>query len=98
MTANKNAIIKIIFTSIKEVNENQPSDNRLKLKKDEFLVSDKSKIDSLGLITLLVNIEDKINKTYNVDLNLLEENFISDEKTPFQTIDNLAEWLHNNVK
>lgn len=98
MTTNKNAIIEIIFTSIKEVNENQPSDNRLKLKKDEFLVSDKSKIDSLGLITLLVNIEDKINKTYNVDLNLLEENFISDEKTPFQTIDNLAEWLHNNVK
>ena len=98
MTANKNSIIEIIFTSIKEVNENQPSNNKLKLKKDELLVSDKSKIDSLGLITLLVNIEDKINKTYNVRLNLLEENFISDEKTPFQTIDNLAEWLHNNVK
>ena len=98
MTANKNSIIEIIFTSIKEVNENQPSNNKLKLKKDELLVSDKSKIDSLGLITLLVNIEDKINKTYNVRLNLLEENYISDEKTPFQTIDNLAEWLHNNVK
>ena len=98
MSANKNSIIEIIFTSIKEVNENQPSNSKLKLKKDELLVSDKSKIDSLGLITLLVNIEDKINKTYNVRLNLLEENFISDEKTPFQTIDNLAEWLHNNVK
>ena len=43
MMSNKNAIIEIIFTSIKEVNENQPSDNRLKLKLDEFLVSDKSK-------------------------------------------------------
>ena len=54
-------------------------------------MSDKSKIDSLGLITLLVSIEDKINKTYNINLNLLEENFLLDTKTPFQTIDNLVE-------
>ena len=42
MMSNKNAIIEIIFTSIK-FNENQPSDNRLKLKLDEFLCLIKAK-------------------------------------------------------
>ena len=98
MTTKKNVIIDIIFSSIREVNEQQPNENRLKLDKKEFLVSDKSNIDSLGLITLLVNIEDKINKSYNLKLNLLEEKFISDKETPFETIDELAEWLYINVE
>jgi hypothetical protein len=89
--------LELIYSSIKEVNKQQPPGNQLKLDKNELLISDKSSIDSLGLITLLINIEDKINTDYKKKINLVDEKLISEIDTPFKTLDSLATWLQNNV-
>ena len=51
MTDNNKLYLELIFAAIKEVNMQQPPEYQLKFNKDEFLISDKSCIDSLGLIT-----------------------------------------------
>jgi len=97
MTDNNKLYLDLIFEAIKEVNKQQPPEYQLKLNKDEFLISDKSCIDSLGLITLLINIEEKISNKFKINLNLLDEKLISEESTPFETLSSLASWLNNNV-
>lgn len=90
--------LELIYGSIKEVNKQIAPKNHLKLKVNEYLVSDKSPIDSLGLITLLIHIEGEISKKFNQNINLIEEELISEVDTPFETIGSLAEWLKDNVK
>ena len=97
MTDNNKLYLELIFAAIKEVNMQQPPEYQLKLNEDEFLISDKSCIDSLGLITLLINIEEKISNKFKINLNLLDEKLISEESTPFETLSSLASWLNNNV-
>ena len=97
MTDNNELFLELIFAAITEVNIQQPPEYQLKLNKDEFLISDKSCIDSLGLITLLINIEEKISNKFKKNLNLLDEKFISEENTPFKTLGSLASWLNKNV-
>ena len=98
MTDNNKLYLDLIFEAIKEVNKQQPPEYQLILNKDEFLISDKSCIDSLGLITLLINIEEKISNKFKINLNLLDEKLISEESTPFETLSSLASWLNNNVQ
>ena len=98
MTDNNELFLELIFAAITEVNIQQPPEYQLKLNKDEFLISDKSCIDSLGLITLLINIEEKVSNKFKKNLNLLDEKYISEENTPFKTLGSLASWLNNNVQ
>ena len=55
------------------------------------------KLNFLLLIILLINIEDKIQNEFNKKLDLVEEKLISDENSPFKSVDGLAKWLENNV-
>jgi len=97
MADTNDLFLEIIFSAIKEVNKQQPPEYQLNLDKNEFLISDKSSLDSLGLITLLINIEEKISKKFKINLNLLDEELISEKNTPFETLASLAAWLKNNV-
>ncbi len=97
MTDTNDLFLEIIYSAIKEVNKQQPPEYQLNLDKNEFLISDKSSLDSLGLITLLINIEEKISKKFKINLNLLDEELISEKNTPFETLASLAVWLKNNV-
>lgn len=97
MTSKYNKILDIIYSAIEEVNRQQPPEYTLKKEKDEFLISDKSSIDSLGLITLLINIEEKIKKEFDIKIDLVEEDLIYEKNTPFKTLDSLAKWLEKNV-
>jgi len=98
MSDKYNYFLNLIFSSVKDLNKQQPPEFKLKTKKNELLISDKSSLDSLGLVTLLIIIEDKIKKDLNKKIVLVNVKLISVENTPFKTIDSLARWLVKNVK
>ena len=98
MSDKYNYYLNLIFSSVKDLNKQQPPESKLKSKKNELLIAEKSNLDSLGLVTLLIIIEDKIKKDLNKKIVLVNDKLISVENTPFKTIDSLARWLVKNVK
>ncbi len=98
MSDKYNYFLNLIFSSVKDLNKQQPPESKLKSKKNELLIAEKSNLDSLGLVTLLIIIEDKIKKDLNKKIVLVNDKLISVENTPFKTIDSLARWLVKNVK
>ena len=98
MSDKYNYFLNLIFSSVKNLNKQQPPESKLKSKKNELLIAEKSNLDSLGLVTLLIIIEDKIKKDLNKKIVLVNDKLISVENTPFKTIDSLARWLVKNVK
>ena len=57
-----------------------------------------SKLDSLGLITFLVSVEQKIEDTYGIEITIADEKAMSLKNSPFRTVDSLNNYLTELIK
>ncbi len=52
-----------------------------------------SDIDSLGLVGLLIELEERVSERYGVPVSLTDEHAMSQEHSPFRTVGSLAAYL-----
>src|SRR5918995_6577233 len=50
-------------------------------------------VDSLGLVSLIVSIEQAIEDTWNISLSLADERAMSQTRSPYRTVGSLAEYV-----
>ena len=85
-------ILDVIYKSIDKINEMNEK-YTLSKKIDEPLIGPSSNLDSLGLVNLIVNIEQNIEDEFSVSVTLADEKALSQERSPFRTIDSLADYI-----
>jgi acyl carrier protein len=87
----KNEIVQIIFEMIDEINKQ----NETNLTKDinARLFGKESTLDSLGLVNLIVSIEEAVNEKFDVAISIVDEKAMSQVRSPFRTIDTLADYI-----
>ena len=85
----KDKISEVIFDAIDELNEQLPEEQRLEKNLDTILIGEDGKIDSLGLVNLIVLIEQKIEEDFGIYISLADESDTSREGNPFDNIKNL---------
>jgi len=89
----KEKIIQSIYDSIDSLNAQLPSDEHIAKSDDTTLFGSDSKIDSLGLINLIVAVEQNITDEYDIIITLADERAMSQEKSPFRTVSSLADYI-----
>jgi acyl carrier protein len=52
-----------------------------------------SDIDSLGLVQLLIDVEERVSDRYGVPVSLADEKAMSQAHSPFRSVDSLAQYL-----
>ena len=52
-----------------------------------------SDIDSLGLVGLLVELEERVSDRYGIPVSLTDEQAMSQERSPYRTVGTLADYL-----
>jgi acyl carrier protein len=52
-----------------------------------------SALDSLGLVTLIVDVEQRLADEYDVSITLASENAMSRRQSPFRTVGTLADYI-----
>ena len=87
-------IYKIIVSSLTE-STGLSKDN---ITDDTPIFGGESKIDSLGLVTLLVSIEQKIEDEMNVNITIADEKAMSLKNSPFKTVRSLTDFINNKLK
>jgi len=85
--------IQAIFVTIDEVNEQLPEEQRLTKSIDTVLFGESGKLDSLGLVNLIVGTEQRLEELFEVSLTLADEKAISQKNSPFRTVGTLAEYI-----
>ena len=86
-------IVDMILATIDEVNELLPPVQQLEKSVDTVVFGGDGKLDSLGLVTFIVAVEQKIAETFNVTLTLADEKAMSQRNSPFRNIGALAEYI-----
>lgn len=90
---NSENIRKIIFEAIDEINQ-QLADGKQILKSDDaVLYGPKSSLDSLGLVNLIVDIEQKFQDETGISINLADEKALSQKNSPYLSVKSLSEYI-----
>lgn len=93
----KDKIIELIYVTIDELNEfREPENQILKTENTEFL-GHHSVLDSLGLINLIVSLEQAVNDELNVEITLADERAMMMASSPFRTVSTLAEFIEKLI-
>ena len=88
----KEEITEIIFASIEEINAEQ--EINIPKNANSNLFGIESDLDSLGLVNLIISIEEAINDKYDVSITLADEKAMSRKNSPFKNVQTLVDYLH----
>jgi len=85
-------VIQAIFDAIDELNEQRPEGKQLEKSADTVLFGESGMLDSLGLVNLIVVVEQKLDEDFGVSVTLADEKAMSQKSSPFRSVKTLAEY------
>lgn len=90
---SKQRVIESIQASIDEVNQTLAPDRQLERDPSTVLFGEGSKLESLGLVTLIVGVEQRISDDLGVTVTLVNEKAMSLRNSPFRTVETLTDYV-----
>ena len=89
----KNKILQSIYNSIDSLNAQLPIEEHVEKSNSTALFGSGSKLDSLGLINLIVAVEKNIENEFDTTITLADERAMSQEDSPFRTVGSLTDYI-----
>lgn len=83
----------VIMNSIEEINRQLENEHQLEKYTNTVLFGEDGKLDSLGLINLVVAVEQNIEDEFDVTITLADERAMSQETSPFKTVGTLTDYI-----
>ena len=93
MNIDAAAIEQIVFKCIEELNLQLPPESKLQNSLDTILVGEAGVLDSLGLITFIVSLEEAVEEETGTHMALLEEELLVDSEGPLRTVGSMVNWI-----
>ena len=90
---NNEKIVRAVMDAIDELNEQLPKEKKLAKSVDTALFGKAGNLDSLGLVSLVTTVEQKIEESFGKSAVLLEDIDLLENDNPFQTVKSLADYI-----
>ena len=91
-------IIDLIFETIDTINEELTGEMKLEKSTHTALFGQGCKLDSLGLINLIVAVEQNIEDEFDITITLADERSMSQKHSPFRTVGSLVDYIEMLLK
>lgn len=88
----------LIAEAIEELNLQLDEEKQIEALPETVLFGRGGKLDSLGLVNLIVLVEEKVFDASGVQVALADERAISQKDSPFRTMRRLAEYIDTLLK
>ena len=90
---DRNKILNLVLACANEVNEERPIEDQLIVDENLLLLGDGSLLDSLAIVSIIVDIEAAISREFGSPLLLTDNRAMSQESSPFLTIRTLVDYI-----
>jgi len=94
----KEKILQSIYNSIDSLNTQLPREEQIEKSNSTALFGSGSKLDSLGLINLIVAVEQNIEDEFETCITLADERALSQNQSPFRTVGSLVDYIEILLK
>jgi acyl carrier protein len=91
-------IVHVVYAAVDELNKQLPKGTRVEKSLDSVLYGKSGTLESLDFVTFIMEVEQKMNEEFGVEILVTDENLLSKEKSPFQTLGTLTEHLGELLK
>jgi acyl carrier protein len=91
--ATQEQILQAVYTAIDEVNEQLPSGGQIPRSPDAILFGQAGALDSLGLVSLIVAVEQSVENELGATVTLADEKALSQRNSPFRSVATLTEYI-----
>ena len=92
----KNEIIDLVLSSLNEILLEADTEEPPKIDNLDYstaLIGRRSILDSLGLVSLIVTVEQKLSEAYGIIITIADERAMSQERSPFRTVGTLVDYI-----
>jgi acyl carrier protein len=96
--ATRDAVLRLVLAAVDAANDSAPDGHRVPKELDGKLIGPGGALDSLGLVGLLVAIEEKAQDEFGAALTLADERAFARERTPFRTLRTLVDYTHERLQ
>jgi acyl carrier protein len=93
----KDKIFEIVLTKLTELNDTMPADQKFNVGKDTVLFGNNSSIDSLSLVSVIVDIETAFSEEHDHDISLTDDRAMTREINPFENVSSLVDYIYEVV-
>ncbi len=93
---NKEDIINIIYLAIDDYKQINPN-SLIAKESNTLLYGQDGKLDSLGLVNLILAIEEKLLDNFNKSISLADDKAFSEKTSPFSSVSVLADFIYNKI-
>jgi acyl carrier protein len=90
---DREAVLREIYDAIRRVNELREPGDRLACAEDTVLYGPGGALDSLGLVSLLLDVEEAVNARSGQSLVLADEHAMAQRRNPFRDVGSLADYV-----
>jgi acyl carrier protein len=90
---NDEKVLQTIFVAIDELNGQLPKEEKLEKSIDTALFGNEGNLDSLGLVSLVTSVEQRIEEDFGKTVTILEEMETLEDENPFETIKTLTDYV-----
>lgn len=91
-------ILSKVMEAVEELNLQLEEHQQIPAAPDTVLFGKGGKIDSLGLVNLIVILEGVLQDSYDLEISLADERAISQKNSPFRTVQSLADYIFDLMK
>ena len=94
---NRSQIEATVLEALQTANQTREDGDRLTVARDAPLFGDQGQLDSMGIVTLIIDIED-ILRTAGYDVVLTDERAMSRLQSPFKDVPTLVAYIEECLK
>jgi len=84
--------LRLVYETIDIVNQQLPASKRLHKSPNTVIIGPGGALDSLGVVTFVITLEDKVGEAVGASVQLLERDMLGDS-SPLQTVGALTEFV-----
>ena len=93
MQATKENILEIIYGALRNINEERAADDQIALSEGTLLFGGDSSLDSLSLVSVIVDVETKVGDELGTHILLTDDKAMSRKVSPFTDVRSLTEYI-----
>jgi acyl carrier protein len=86
-------IEELILGALNDVNDEQPEDERIEVGPSTPLFGPDAQIDSLALVSVIVDVETALNVDYDLPISLTDDRAMTREISPFDDVQTLKDYI-----
>ena len=90
---NKDAVHAIIFQALKNVNDERGPDEQLDISPDTILFGTDAVLDSLSLVSVIVDVEAAISDAISREISLTDDRAMGQSVSPFTAVSTLTAYI-----